>query len=172
MDLKKASSGNLLAIMRIIAEAQQFLKSLGVDQWQNGYPSEEIINNDIEHGNGYILTVADEVVAFATVIFAEEPTYANIYDGQWLTGSEYAVIHRMAVANTHKEKGYGQAVYREIERMALTRKTPSLRVDTHEDNIPMQKLITKSGYTYCGVIYLMDGSKRIAFERIVRPAHF
>jgi hypothetical protein len=30
----------------------------------------------------------------------------------------------------------------------------------------MQKLLSKLGYTYCGLIYLEDGAERIAFQKI------
>jgi len=42
-----------------------------------------------------------------------------------------------------------------------------MRIDTHEDNLGMQKLLRSSGYTYCGVIYLTNGDKRLAFENIL-----
>lgn len=163
-DLRRATLTDLPAIMRIIAEAQAFLKNLNVNQWQNGYPSEDIIRQDIEKNNGYILTVAEEIAAFATVVFSEEPTYSVIYDGEWLNDNEYAVIHRLAVSGKHKGKGVGSHLFREIEKMTLARQISDIRIDTHEDNLPMQQLIRKSGYNYCGVIYLADGSKRIAFQ--------
>ena len=41
----------------------------------------------------------------------------------------------------------------------------SIKVDTHEQNIPMQNLLKKNGFEYCGIIYLEDGGKRVAFEK-------
>lgn len=41
-----------------------------------------------------------------------------------------------------------------------------IKVDTHEENISMQKLLKKNNFKYCGIIYLEDKSKRIAFEKI------
>ena len=35
------------------------------------------------------------------------------------------------------------------------------------EDIPMQNLLKKNGFSYCGVIYLEDGGKRIAFEKII-----
>ena len=31
----------------------------------------------------------------------------------------------------------------------------------------MQRLLEKSGFKYCGIIYLEDGNERIAFEKII-----
>ena len=48
----------------------------------------------------------------------------------------------------------------------------SLRVDTHENNEPMKRILEKQGFEYCGVIFLDRepdvGAKRIAFEKILR----
>ena len=40
-----------------------------------------------------------------------------------------------------------------------------LRIDTHRDNRIMQHLIRKHGFTYCGIIWLQDGTERLAYER-------
>ena len=41
-----------------------------------------------------------------------------------------------------------------------------MRIDTHEENKGMQKLISQLGYKYCGIIVLESGDKRLAFEKI------
>ena len=37
-------------------------------------------------------------------------------------------------------------------------------IDTHKDNRPMQAAIRKFGFQECGVIYVADGSSRLAFD--------
>ena len=41
-----------------------------------------------------------------------------------------------------------------------------MRIDTHEENKGMQKLIAQIGYDYCGVILLENGDKRLAYEKV------
>ena len=41
---------------------------------------------------------------------------------------------------------------------------PHLRIDTHENNRPMRHLCESRGFTQCGIIYVDDGSPRIAFD--------
>ena len=43
-----------------------------------------------------------------------------------------------------------------------------LRIDTHRDNIPMQKLLEKNGFVQCGIIHLSNGDERIAYEKVVK----
>lgn len=40
-----------------------------------------------------------------------------------------------------------------------------LRIDTHEDNIVMQKVLQKNGFERCGIIYTDDGTARLAYEK-------
>ena len=48
----------------------------------------------------------------------------------------------------------------------LQTRTGHLRIDTHADNHVMQRCILREGFSRCGVIYVADGSARVAFERI------
>jgi len=41
-----------------------------------------------------------------------------------------------------------------------------LKIDTHRDNVIMQRALEKSGFTYCGIIYLKDGSERLAYQKV------
>lgn len=40
----------------------------------------------------------------------------------------------------------------------------SIRIDTHADNKTMQHLIEADGFTRCGIIYIADGTPRIAYQ--------
>ena len=43
----------------------------------------------------------------------------------------------------------------------------SVRVDTHQGNLPMRRMLEKNGFEYCGTIHLLDGQSRVAYERLV-----
>ena len=58
-------------------------------------------------------------------------------------------------------------VFRRIIEYALS-VSGNLRIDTHRDNRIMRRLIEKSGFTYCGVIVLADGSERLAYQKITQ----
>ena len=40
-----------------------------------------------------------------------------------------------------------------------------MKIDTHRENRVMQKLLEKNGFTYCGIIYAEDGSRRMAYQK-------
>lgn len=167
MECRKAEHADLSRIMEIIKDAQESLKELGIDQWQNGYPSKEVILHDMDCGYGYVFLEEGNIIATAAVSFDGEETYERIYEGDWLSTGNYAVIHRLAVARNHKGKGLSHEVMKQIELLCLHYRLPSIKIDTHEDNFPMQHVIKKNGYTHCGVIYVEDGTKRLAFEKLL-----
>ncbi|MDR2149030.1 MAG: GNAT family N-acetyltransferase [Tannerella sp.] len=167
--LRKGKPSDLPRMMEIVRQGQISIGKLDINQWRNGYPSQDIINQDIENGNSYVLTTdADEVIAIATVIYNYEPTYDKIYDGEWLTHGDFVVVHRMAVAEEFKQQGIASILLKGIEKQAIADNIPAFKIDTHEGNIPMRKTFESNGFTYCGRIFLQDGNPRIAYEKIIK----
>ena len=48
MEFRKSVKSDIPEIMGIIKQAQDYFKEKNIDQWQNGYPNEEVINNDMK----------------------------------------------------------------------------------------------------------------------------
>jgi GNAT superfamily N-acetyltransferase len=170
MKFIKTKRKDLEPIMKIIGEAQVFLASHNIDQWQNGYPNEEAILRDITNNVSYIITSKDSILT-GTAMFStkKEPTYKSI-EGEWITKSDskYGVIHRMAVTNEFRKKGVAKFIFEQCEQLLLHNNIESMRIDTHEDNLAMQGLLNKLKYLYCGVIYLENGDKRLAYEKLIK----
>jgi ribosomal protein S18 acetylase RimI-like enzyme len=165
MEFRKAAERDISNIMNIIKQAQTYFKEHGIDQWQNNYPNVEIISIDIFNESSYVLLKDNTIVATAAVSFDGEKTYDTIYEGEWSSNNEYAVIHRIAVDNTYKGLGLSSQIINHVEQLCSNKGVHSIKIDTHEDNLAMQKLLKKNNFQYCGIIYLEDGNKRIAFEK-------
>lgn len=103
------------------------------------------------------------------ITFGADESYEKIEGGWKTTGSNYAVVHRMAVAADSHGKGLGVKIYEEAEKLARSRKASSVRADTHQENIAMQRTMEKSGFLPCGIIHIKggeeDGQPRIAVEK-------
>lgn len=165
MILRKTSEKDINSVMKIINEAKYILKRNNIDQWQNGYPNEEVILRDIEKNESYVLVYDEEIIGTTALSFNGEKTYDNIYEGKWISNGPYAVIHRIAVSKVEGIKNIGTEILKKAEEICLSMGIKNIKIDTHEDNKAMQGLLKKNDYNYCGVIYLFDGSKRIAFEK-------
>lgn len=169
MRLVTSKLDNLQSILDIIQDAQNYLSELKIDQWQDGYPDQSIIKNDITNNESFCVHDTEGVI-IGTAMFSTrtESTYKKII-GQWITppNSKYGVIHRMAVRNNYRGKGIAKFIFKACEEELKKTSISSMRIDTHEDNIGMQKLLKKLGYHYCGIIYLNSGSKRLGFEKLI-----
>jgi len=163
MEVKQAQLCDVKQVLDIIEQNQQYLKEEGIDQWQNGYPNLDSITEDVEQGNCYVLISDKAIVATAAIIVGIEDTYNIINNGQWFTkDSPYITIHRIAVLP--ELKGTGLANHFLDFCFKTFTNCASIRIDTHADNISMQKFLANNGFNYCGEITLNDGSPRIAFE--------
>jgi len=153
--------------MEIVEQAQEYFRSKGIDQWQNNYPTEGVFLTDMELGESFVLEEDGQVVGTFMASFREDPTYQVIVDGDWQYKEPYAVIHRVAMDNRVKGRGYGSQVIQFMVDQCLNREEPVyvLRGDTHQDNLSMQRVFEKNGYRHAGTTFLADGSKRWAFEK-------
>jgi len=168
MILRKARPEDLPEILRILEEAKITIGALGIDQWQKGYPNEASIREDLEKKRSYVAE-AEGTVCGTFVLVTDEPTY-RVIDGAWLSGTEnreYYALHRVAVACSHRGTGVAEAIVAHAKKEAKRRGFISLRIDTHEGNLPMRKMLTKNGFTPCGTIRLANGDPRIAYEIMI-----
>ena len=169
--IRKATEDDLPRIMELIECGRQKMRAVGnMDQWTDGNPRQEVIQHDIELGNSYL--VEEDGVSVATFAFIKGPdvTYNRIYEGQWLDEpkggmqsgreSEYWVVHRMA--SVPEVKG----IFKTVLDYCFTR-TTNIRIDTHRQNIIMRSALEKYGFSYCGIIYLLDGAERLAYQRCI-----
>ena len=161
--LRKATFEDVDQIWTILQQAIARRKKDRSDQWQDGYPNQEVIQQDIEKGVGYVLTDDELIVGYTAILINDEPAY-NDLKGNWLTNSDFVVVHRLAISDDYIGKGLAQKMMLYIEDFALQQNIFSIKVDTNFDNIPMLKIFEKLGYTYCGEVILRGGIRK-AFEK-------
>ena len=169
MKIRFSTLSDVTRILEIIDDAKALLKSLDIDQWQNGYPNKEQIENDIANNESYVVFNDDKIMGTTMFTTRKEPTYKKVIDGKWFISEDdiYGVIHRLAVSREARKKGVAQFIFNEIHQQLKEKNIQSLKIDTHEENLGMQALIKKMGYKYGGIIYTNYGDKRLAFEKII-----
>lgn len=161
MEIRSAGVCDIDAIMKIYDDARSFMREAGnPDQWKDNYPALSLIQEDIKSGNLYVVREKDEILAVFYYRHGEDITYLKIYEGSWASDCEYGVIHRVAVAKTAHGKGIASFIF----DYALER-SKSIKIDTHKNNIPMQRALEKKGFKRCGIIYLLSGDERIAYQK-------
>ena len=93
------------------------------------------------------------------MIPGEDPTY-EVIQGAWLNDRPYCAVHRVA------SRGEVPGVATQILTWCLEF-CGNVRIDTHDDNLPMQRVLEKNGFVHCGRIWIEDGSPRIAYQKSV-----
>ena len=157
--VRNANMEDLPVILDIYAYARSFMAQNGnPNQWGKTNPPKEQLLEDIQRKVLFVLE--DESGIHGVFYFAQEedPTYAVIEDGSWLSDAPYGVIHRIA------SDGSG-GIFSEAVNYCRSH-SDHLRIDTHHDNHIMQKVVAKHGFSRRGIIYIADGSPRIAYEWI------
>lgn len=165
VELRLAKLSELNTIWRILQDAIIQRKMDGSNQWQNGYPNEATLKEDIQEGVGYVLIAENSIIAYAAIIFGIEPAYNEI-NGKWLSNTDYTVVHRVATSKAFKGKGIATQLFLLIETLSIKHNIFSIKVDTNFDNAPMLRILEKLNYVYCGEIFF-GGAPRMAFEKIL-----
>ncbi len=173
--IRKATKEDLDAIMIIIDQGKAYLKAQGLDQWQNGQPSPALLLKDIQKESCYVYEEDGCLYGVLSVLFEVEEAFTKIIQGQWLSQEKglgdvpYAVIHRMAIHEAKRGSGLANQLFLFAEELCREKGVISLRIDTHEQNKPMQGAIKRNGFTYCGVVYygLEESTKRLGFEKLL-----
>lgn len=164
LNIRKASVEDVFSVWHLLQKGIAKRKEEGSNQWQDGYPNESVVKNDIQSSYGYVIeNDKDQLVGYFALIFDTEPAYEKL-EGTWLSNQEYAVIHRLVTDPVHKVKGMAEWILLEIESIVKSKSVHSIKVDTNFDNGAMLHLFNKLGYQYCGEVYFR-GSARKAFEK-------
>lgn len=158
MQIRYAKQEDLDDIMRIYTYAKKVMRETGnKNQWNGAYPSREDVMEDIKKGQCYLCVENEKILAVFAFIIGEDATYGYIENGHWSRNDRYGTIHR--IASSGLKKGAADFCYDFCKQQIAY-----IRADTHEDNRLMQKSLAKNGFCKCGIIYIHDGSPRIAYE--------
>lgn len=164
MEIRQATYKDLNSLMNVFDEAKHIMRSCGnLKQWNEGYPSLDIVSKDIESGYCIVACEGNEILATMSLIPGPEITYSFI-EGSWPCDDPYYVIHRMASTTPGRNiasKLFDWA-FEYIRQFGLN----TIRIDTHRDNCIMKHVLTKYGFKECGVIYLENGDPRDAYIKV------
>lgn len=158
--IEHALRDDLPRMEEIYAMARKFMAENGnPSQWGSNHPPVEQLRKDIEEKRLYLVKDKDTVRGVFYFCVEEDPTYAEIFDGEWHASEHYGVIHRIA------SDGSGGILKAAVDFAKA--QVGYLRIDTHSDNTVMQRAVQKQGFRYCGIIYIADGTPRLAYDLIL-----
>lgn len=160
MIVRPGNENDIEEIARIYEVSKDFMKeNNNPTQWRPNYPLAIDFEDDIKDGVGYVVEDDGKVVGGFAFIIGDDPTYFEIEDGAWIDDSKYGTIHRLA--SLPEAKG----VFDTCLEFCLG-KINHIRIDTHKDNKVMLHLLESRGFVRCGIITVINNTKREAFELV------
>lgn len=158
--IRKAGPADMSRVLEIYAYARKFMAEHGnPNQWRDTHPKEEQFWEDVGRGDLYVIEDNASIHGVFAFLLGEDPTYSRIYEGSWHYDRPYGTIHRIA--------GDGSGGILHACVVHCEQVIGHLRIDTHHDNIVMQNAVRKEGFRECGIIYIADGTPRIAYDRLL-----
>lgn len=187
MKMRYATTADIEQILAITDSARRFQRQCGFRQWEDGYPAYENIAADIAAQGAYIFEnegtsakAADITIEGSNIVERENiVAYAYLtecdaeYDRLsriWHYPGPYGVIHRLAIAPGFRGQGLAAQILAMSEAHLAAQGTRAMRIDTGQDNIVMQRILSRAGYTCRGLHHFTWGP-RLAYEKpLTRPS--
>lgn len=170
MEFRNAEEKDIPRMMEMVNQSKSSMKARGIDQWQQGYPNEDVLREDLEKRISYVLEDDGLVVGMITVADGEEEAYKKI-EGSWPNHEPYISYHRVCVEESRKGQGLAGILFGEGEKLCRKWGFKNIRNDTHPDNASMQRAVEKFGFKRCGIIHIVgteeDGSPRVAYQKVL-----
>ena len=166
MNLSLAQPEDALEVIAILKRCNQMLLSKGIYQWDEQYPSQEFIENNIAAQSLFVYTENEKIIAGITLDDKQPPSYNNI---TWGTPkASPLLIHRTFVDPDSQGQGLGQAMMSFAESYAPSHGFNCIRADVHKQNPAALALFQKRGYKVCGeLMFPRREAPFVCFEKII-----
>lgn len=186
--MRYATTADIEQILAITDSARRFQRHCGFRQWEDGYPAYENIAADIAAQGAYIFEnegtsakAADITIEGSNIVERENiVAYAYLTEGDaeynrlsriWHYPGPYGVIHRLAIAPGFRGQGLAAQILAMSEAHLAAQGIRAMRIDTGQDNIVMQRILSRADYTCRGLHHFTWGP-RLAYEKpLSSPSH-
>ena len=138
----------------------------GINQWDDTYPNQEIINEDLSTGTYYVAEMDGTVIGGINIDQNQDDTYLPL---NWKDKSNsFLVVHRLGVKEEFWNKKIGKDLMLFTESLVIKKGLKSIRLDTYSGNPKAMQFYIRLGYTELGKINLKpDKNKYHCFEKII-----
>lgn len=149
MPIITASRLHLDQTMQAIDACVNELQRLGIDQWDDEYPSSEVISAAIDKRSLFVI-VESGLVAAAVGLDAEQPL--EYLSCSWRFGLHALIVHHLVVHPDYWRNGYATKLMDFSENCASSKGFSSIRLDAYTGNQAALSLYQKRGYSEAGEV--------------------
>jgi ribosomal protein S18 acetylase RimI-like enzyme len=151
-----ATAADVPATQGLIDGARQWLRSRGIDQWQDPVP-DTVLLRDAEQGNLFVVRQDQAIVAMVTVSDSDFETWC-------MESNPAAYVHRLAVAPTHRGSQLGQRLLAWVEQRAADSGAAVVRLDCATDNPGLRRFYEQQGFRHIRDVSVtaLEGGRQLA----------
>lgn len=168
MQVRSTQKSDQNQVLAVYDRARQFQReSLGLYQWQDGYPDIKQLQADMSAGGSRVVVAeenefpgieAGEILASFFIQQGPDQVYLPL-KSHWEDPAEIVTIHRIASAG--RVPGLGKFIFSRLKQHYQ-----NIMIDTHDQNLVMKKLLAQYHYKYLGQVSIHDGTFRNTYQYI------
>lgn len=139
---------DLEEIWNLVQSAVNRMIQQNILQWDEIYPDEEVLRQDIEKKQLYVGTYDGQI---AVIYVLNQECEAEYKNGKWkYEDKPFCVVHRLCVNPMFQNKGIGRAAMLHIEKEVAATGIFAIRLDAFTENPFALKLYDSLGYSRVG----------------------
>ncbi len=151
MIIKKANSIHLDETFRLLKAVAVDMRSKGILQWNENYPTFSHVQEDIASEILYLALIDDKIAGVISIDDNQSPEYNEI---PWeFTDGRIMVVHRLAVSPSFQKNGIGKILMDYALAHAIKEGFSSIRLDAYSQNERTLNFYKNRDYKYRGDIY-------------------
>jgi len=164
MQITTAKPSELKTLTELTAACIIAMRQQGIDQWDEVYPSPELLARDIEAGTVSLLW--DEKTPIGTITLDQnlDPLWNGMDWSRPDSGA--SAIHRVMVHPARQGQGLARRLMAHAESRARERGSHSIRLDAFTANPASLRLYEALGYRRTGTATMRKG-EFVCFEKIL-----
>lgn len=149
MIVRKAIEQDKEQIKQIRPQIVKFMSETGLTQWDDEYPGEKLLMQDLDRGEMYVGLIDEEIVGYVTINEEIPEEYNEIP----LKFSPKVCVHRLSVNPKFGKQGIATKIMQSVHVDLKKSGYKSICLDTCEDNAGALKLYDNLGYIIRGNVH-------------------
>lgn len=151
----KAGIEDFKEVAELYRAAVEHMVRNGILQWDEIYPNEGVLFDDILQGEMYLLREKHRLVACVVINEEQDEAYQT---GTWLYPEDRViVIHRLCVHPDAQGSGNGRRMMQYTEELIRERGFSVVRLDAFSQNEAATRLYGSLGYRHAGEVHFRKG---------------
>ena len=166
MIIRKGEISDLNNIMKMYKSCISGMIKNGIDQWDETYPDNKTIFEDLENKSYYVGEEKKEIIGGINIDQNQDKTYLDI---NWKDKkNSFLVVHRLGVKEEFWNKKIGKDLMLFAENLVIKKGLNSIRLDTYSNNPKAIEFYKRLGYRKLGSINLKPNKNEYyCFEKII-----